>query len=175
MSLQRTNSSAIPLGSSLSSFNIDSCLQKWEPEAAVSSAGRALSQKSNNASEVKLEEEGTTDQMTRNTFIPLSGSVTSCAAHPLNGTTVAGTQSSSYRPDLTLEDIEKLIDDLVRETTTVWQMDEFRCRTPTTIDEAKAGVGRGCCEPFFLFILLAPTNKRLSCDVASKCEHLYQL
>ncbi|KAG9444675.1 hypothetical protein H6P81_016015 [Aristolochia fimbriata] len=47
--------------------------------------------------------------MTRNPFIPLSGSVTSCAAHPLNGTTVAGTQ--------------------VRETTTtVWQMDEFRCR-----------------------------------------------
>ncbi|KAG9444522.1 hypothetical protein H6P81_015862 [Aristolochia fimbriata] len=67
-------------------------------------------------------------------------------------------QSSSYRPDLTLEDIEKLIDDLVRETTTVWQMDEFRCRKPTTIDEAKAGVGRGCCEPFFLFILLAPTS-----------------
>ncbi|KAG9457786.1 hypothetical protein H6P81_002294 [Aristolochia fimbriata] len=85
------------------------------------------------------------------------------------------TLSSSYRLDLTLEDIEKLIDDLVRETTIVWQMDEFRCRKPTTIDEAKAGVGRGCCEPFFLFILLAPTNKLLSCDVASKCEHLYQL
>ncbi|KAG9444804.1 hypothetical protein H6P81_016144 [Aristolochia fimbriata] len=130
---------------------------------------------------------------------------TSNYAHELPKLSNCGEQSSSYRPDLTLEDIEKLIDDLVRETTTVWQMDEFRCRKPTTIDEAKAGVGRGCCEPFFLFIPLlqqvssthaqygpvfciaeawfpymwpnleAAMYKLLSCDVASKCEHLYQL
>ncbi|KAG9449478.1 hypothetical protein H6P81_009443 [Aristolochia fimbriata] len=66
-----TNSSAIPLGSSLTSFNIDSCLQKWEPEAAVSSAVEPY-HKNQIMHPVKLEEEGTTDQMTRNTFIPLS-------------------------------------------------------------------------------------------------------
>ncbi|KAG9450678.1 hypothetical protein H6P81_010643 [Aristolochia fimbriata] len=39
--------------------------------------------------------ESTTNQMTQNTFIPLSGSVTACAAHPLNGTIVAGTKQTS--------------------------------------------------------------------------------
>ncbi|XP_068636870.1 uncharacterized protein [Aristolochia californica] len=36
-----------------------------------------------------------TNQTTRNTYIPLSKSVTACAAHPLNGTIVAGTQQTS--------------------------------------------------------------------------------
>ncbi|XP_068637271.1 phosphoenolpyruvate carboxylase 4-like [Aristolochia californica] len=44
------------------------------------------------------------------------------------------------RPDLTHEDREKLIEDLVREITAVWQTDELRRRKPTPVDEARAGL-----------------------------------
>ncbi|XP_057478478.1 phosphoenolpyruvate carboxylase 4 isoform X2 [Actinidia eriantha] len=44
------------------------------------------------------------------------------------------------RTDLGHEDREMLIEDLVREITSIWQTDELRRHKPTPVDEAKAGL-----------------------------------
>ncbi|XP_057962603.1 phosphoenolpyruvate carboxylase 4 [Malania oleifera] len=44
------------------------------------------------------------------------------------------------RPDLGYEDRDMVIEDLVREMTSIWQTDELRRHKPTPVDEARAGL-----------------------------------
>ncbi|CAH9147516.1 unnamed protein product [Cuscuta epithymum] len=44
------------------------------------------------------------------------------------------------RTDLGIEDRDMLIEDLVREITSIWQTDELRRHKPTPVDEARAGL-----------------------------------
>lgn len=44
------------------------------------------------------------------------------------------------RPDLSHEDRDMLIEDLMREITSLWQTDELRRHKPTPVDEARAGL-----------------------------------
>ncbi|XP_020207844.1 phosphoenolpyruvate carboxylase 4 [Cajanus cajan] len=44
------------------------------------------------------------------------------------------------RPDLGPEDRDMVIEDLVREITSIWQTDELRREKPTPVDEARAGL-----------------------------------
>ncbi|XP_061991951.1 phosphoenolpyruvate carboxylase 4 isoform X3 [Rosa rugosa] len=44
------------------------------------------------------------------------------------------------RPDLTTEERDMVIEDMVREITSIWQTDELRRHKPTPVDEASAGL-----------------------------------
>ncbi|KAM5567597.1 phosphoenolpyruvate carboxylase 4 [Rosa sericea] len=44
------------------------------------------------------------------------------------------------RPDLTSEERDMVIEDMVREITSIWQTDELRRHKPTPVDEASAGL-----------------------------------
>ncbi|GBG65571.1 hypothetical protein CBR_g51453 [Chara braunii] len=53
---------------------------------------------------------------------------------------IANLLEKNDRPDLTQEDKELLIEDLVREIVSLWQTDELRRRKPTPLDEARGGL-----------------------------------
>jgi len=55
-------------------------------------------------------------------------------------TRLAKLLEANDRPDLTAEEKEQTIEDLVREVTALWQTDELRRKKPTPVDEARGGL-----------------------------------
>uniref|UniRef100_A0A7S3VSI5 phosphoenolpyruvate carboxylase n=2 Tax=Dunaliella tertiolecta TaxID=3047 RepID=A0A7S3VSI5_DUNTE len=53
---------------------------------------------------------------------------------------IAAMLNLNDRPDLTKEERDTMIDDLVREVTSLWQTDELRRQKPTPLDEAQGGL-----------------------------------
>ncbi|KAG6511588.1 phosphoenolpyruvate carboxylase 4-like [Zingiber officinale] len=96
----------------------------------------------------KLIQTGVSPEELYNTFCKLEVEIV-LTAHPtqINRRTlqykhvrIAHLLEYNDRPDLSIEDKEMLIEDLVREITSLWQTDELRRHKPTPVDEARAGL-----------------------------------